>query len=380
VSGWLLCQADARRLPLADESVDCVVTDPPAGIGFMGKAWDSDKGGRRQWVAWLTSALAECLRVAKPGSILLCWALPRTSHWTGTAIEDAGWLIEDRIAHHFGNGFPKHRSKLKPATEDWWLARKPGPKWLGVERSRVAANGDKLGGGAVPSTNGGWDRPYKHDPVAVAAVKARCATRAAEAEIAGRWPPNLVLSHAPDCDGECAPGCPIRLMGEQSGERGPTAPPGRPARAKAQGGRNGPRWNGVIDDAVSYPDSGTAARFFPNFEPEPFLYAAKASRRDRGEGNTHPTTKSTALMRWLCRLACPEGGVILDAFMGSGSTGCAAIAEGFDFVGIEIDPEWCGIARARIANARRLADRPCAPPIRPARDEPMPLFDGAAPC
>jgi hypothetical protein len=369
VSGWLLCQADARRLPLADGSVDCVVTDPPAGIGFMGKAWDSDKGGRRQWVAWLTSALAECLRVAKPGSILLCWALPRTSHWTGTAIEDAGWLIEDRIAHHFGSGFPKHKSKLKPATEDWWLARKRGPKWLGVDVCRAPATlkGNHGRGGPIHTEGRVRQSGFAlghGDPM----------------DGKGRWPSNLVLSHSPDCDGECAPGCPIRLMGEQSGERGPTAPPGRPARAKAQGGRNGPRWNGVIDDAVSYPDSGTAARFFPNFEPEPFLYAAKASRRDRGEGNTHPTTKSTALMRWLCRLACPEGGVILDAFMGSGSTGCAAIAEGFDFVGIEIDPEWCGIARARIANARRLADRPCAPPIRPARDEPMPLFDGAAPC
>jgi len=82
--------------------VDACVTDPPAGISFMNKKWDSDKGGRDAWIAWLSSVLAECYRVAKPGTTLLCWAIPRTSHWTGMAIEQAGWQPVDVISHLFG--------------------------------------------------------------------------------------------------------------------------------------------------------------------------------------------------------------------------------------------------------------------------------------
>ena len=89
----------------------------------------------------------------------------------------------------------------------------------------------------------------------------------------------------------------------------------------------------------------------------PFRYFAKASRRDRSANgavvNTHPTCKSQALMRWLCRLITPPGGTVLDPFAGSGSTGVACIAEGFDFIGIEREPEYVEIARARIAHAER---------------------------
>jgi hypothetical protein len=92
---------------LADNSVDAIVTDPPAGIGFMGKEWDKDKGGRDKWIEWMSEVAAECLRVIKPGGHALVWALPRTSHWTATAWEDAGWEPRDRICHIFGSGFPK---------------------------------------------------------------------------------------------------------------------------------------------------------------------------------------------------------------------------------------------------------------------------------
>ncbi len=90
-----------------DNSIDTLITDPPAGISFMGKKWDSDKGGRDQWIEWFTGIMTECYRVLKPGSTALVWALPRTSHWTATAIEDAGFRINDIINHIFGQGFPK---------------------------------------------------------------------------------------------------------------------------------------------------------------------------------------------------------------------------------------------------------------------------------
>ena len=92
-------------------------------------------------------------------------------------------------------------------------------------------------------------------------------------------------------------------------------------------------------DDVGYGDKGSAARFF---------YCAKASKKDRDDGNHHPTVKPTALMAYLCRLITPTGGTVLDPFMGSGSTGKAAIREGFDFVGCELDADYYAIATARI--------------------------------
>ncbi len=86
-------------------------------------------------------------------------------------------------------------------------------------------------------------------------------------------------------------------------------------------------------------NGGSAARFF---------YCAKASKKDRDADNKHPTVKPTALMRYLCRLITPAGGTVLDPYMGSGSTGKAAILEGFDFVGIELDPDYFKIAQARV--------------------------------
>lgn len=94
------CLELMRRLP--DASVDAIVSDPPSAIGFMSAKWDSDKGGRKQWCAYMEERFAEALRVCKPGAHALVWALPRTSHWTATALEDAGWEIRDIVNHTFG--------------------------------------------------------------------------------------------------------------------------------------------------------------------------------------------------------------------------------------------------------------------------------------
>lgn len=99
------CLEELKKLD--SESIDSLITDPPAGISFMGKDWDGDKGGRDQWISWMSDVMKECLRVMKPGAHGLVWALPRTSHWTATALENAGFEVRDVIVHLFGQGFPK---------------------------------------------------------------------------------------------------------------------------------------------------------------------------------------------------------------------------------------------------------------------------------
>ena len=92
---------------------------------MLGKSWDSDRGGRDKWIKWLAERLKEAQRLLKPGAHGVIWSLPRTSHWTATAVEDAGFQIVDVISHHFARSLPKQRNSLKPTTEFWHVIRKP---------------------------------------------------------------------------------------------------------------------------------------------------------------------------------------------------------------------------------------------------------------
>ena len=106
---------------------DAVVTDPPAGIGMNSTEWDQDRGGRRSWVAWLAARLDIARQRCRPGARMLCWSFPRRAHWTGLAIEDAGWEIEDVVTHLNGQARPRPGA-LAPGWEGWWLARDPRGK------------------------------------------------------------------------------------------------------------------------------------------------------------------------------------------------------------------------------------------------------------
>jgi len=138
----------------------------------------------------------------------------------------------------------------------------------------------------------------------------------------------------------CVPGCPVRILDKQSGllKSGSDCTRTKVGRFLEHGGlgRSG-------DVQVTHGGSGGASRFF---------YCAKASRRERGEGNNHPTVKSLALMRWLCRLITPPNGIVLDPFAGSGTTLCAALHEGFRGLGFDSCPEYVEIANRRIAVER----------------------------
>lgn len=143
------CLMALRQLKTA--SIHSVVTDPPAGINFLNLDWDKDKGGRDAWISWMQEIAVELLRVLMPGGHAVVWALPKTSHWTALAFDNAGFEIRERVAHLFGQGFPKsHNLKgewngwgtaLKPAFEDWYIFRKPLD-------GTVAKNMDKYGVGA----------------------------------------------------------------------------------------------------------------------------------------------------------------------------------------------------------------------------------------
>lgn len=134
--------AVCRLLSVQSNSIDSLVTDPPAGISFMNKEWDNDKGGRVAWIAWMQEIAQECLRVLKPGAHGLVWALPRTSHWTATALENAGFEIRDVVNHIFGSGFPKSLDVSKAID-----------KSAGAEREVVG----KTYGGIKPSGGFGAD-------------------------------------------------------------------------------------------------------------------------------------------------------------------------------------------------------------------------------
>ena len=273
---------------------------------------------------------------------------------------------------------------LKPAHEAWILCRKP-------LAGSVAANVLEHGAGAINvdgcrvETDETPEQIYNGNTGPIGGSGAYAGTDKtihATGHAAGRWPPNLLLSHAAECGAECAAGCPCAELGRQSGERAP----GNYASGLNVGFGSGSYTGGgagVSEPPQSINDTGTAARYFPRFR-----YVPKPSRAEREAGceslpprsgaeatgraegsagvdnpraganrtagevrNIHPTVKSVALMKWLTRLVTPPGGLVLDPFVGSGTTALACIHEGFDFIGSEQSAEYVKIARARVDHA-----------------------------
>lgn len=359
----LLGKCEVKLKDLPDESVDSIATDPPyhltagkkggsgpvfvnlnspagrsrVGTGFMGMTWD---GGD---IAYNVDMWKECLRVLKPGGHLLSFGGSRTYHRMACAVEDAGFEIRDQIMWIYGSGMPKSHNlhddfegwgcALKPAHEPIVVARKPFKDTVAKNMAlhQVGAyniNASRVPGEPVPINRleswSGFGQLKRPEYEATVNDK-------------GRWPANIihdgsdeVLEHFPEASG----------------------------------------------DASTH---GSAARFF---------YCAKASRSERNAGcdllpesdgstqwdptsqrgkehlengwgksrNGHPTVKPVELMRYLCRLVTPPGGTVLDPFTGSGSTGVAAVREGFNFLGIEECADYLVIAEARIFHARAMVD------------------------
>ena len=366
--------------------------------GFMGKEWDSEVPSIEVWT--------ECLRVLKPGGHLLAFGGTRTHHRLWCKIEDAGFEVRDTIAWVYGSGFPKHKTLLKPAFEPICLAAKTGTRWLNVDGCRVAVAADDAeamervntpGNGHFRHSREFGDRVYAGG---LAAMDPPFNTKQ------GRWPANIIH----DGSDEVLEVFPQTTSGGSQASWGSGN-----ANLKTtvfNGGWSTESGQGFHDTG----SAARFFKSCPDDDPEDFdarrlFYCAKASKRDRDEGlegfdasrsvrtaasghgvtiprcaehgdslpsgstaygcgcaiqyradhkdrltgqrNVHPTVKPTALMTYLCRLITPPGGIVLDPFMGSGSTGKAAMLEGFRFLGIEREPEYFAIARARIEHATK---------------------------
>ena len=328
----------------APSSIDAIVTDPPYGLSFMGKKWDYDVPSVEIWT--------ECLRVLKPGGHLLAFAGTRTQHRMAVRIEDAGFEIRDMIAWVYGSGFPKSLDVSKAldkaaGAEREVVGSNPNHRATsGIEYAGVYQGGN-TGSATItaPATDAarqwqGWGTALKPalEPITVAR-KPLVGTVAANVLAHGTGAINVDGCRVETDDTYAYPkgagGSSFTVGGGVDGSRTDTPsmhPLGRwPANLIHDGSE---------EVLAGFPESnGSAARFF---------YCAKASKSDRGDGNIHPTVKPTDLMRYLCRLVTPPGGVVLDPFMGSGSTGVAAQSEGFRFIGIERDPAYFEVARERL--------------------------------
>lgn len=392
-----ILNGDCRQImtTLDEASIDSIVTDPPYELtsarpggrseatrgkvmgGFMGMKWDGTG------VAFDPETWRQALRVLKPGGYLLAFSGTRTYHRMVCAIEDAGFEIRDQIGWAFGSGFPKSHNgewggtALKPAWEPVVMARKPLERGLTVEQNwrkwgtgALNIDGCRVGSGgqlkwAMPRGMGS-ERSFADD--AWTQAQGRPSAEATESQV-GRWPANLIHDGSDEV---------LAAFPQAAGQQGPissTAPSAKTSNVYGAMKREGEASaNSDNEGAVGFKmkpgarriDTGSAARFF---------YCAKADRADRneglqdpgpqfkagrlphdaeqvnaaGKGNHHPTVKPTDLMRYLCRLVTPAGGVVLDPFMGSGSTLKAAELEGFSAIGIELSPEYIDIARRRIA-------------------------------
>lgn len=269
---------------LGDSSIDSVVTDPPYGLSLMGKKWDYEVPSSDLW--------EEVLRVLKPGGHLLSFGGARTYHRLAVNVEDAGFEIRDQIIWIYGSGFPKSKNQLKPAIEPIVLARRRPIQTVVSNVLKYGTGALNIQASRVPSDDDyekAWDKPVsQHAGTHFDYGNGKKIVNLVDYKpTGGRWPANVLHDGSPEAT------------------------------------------EGM----------GKASRYF---------YGSKTSKKDRGEGNTHPTVKPTDLMRYLVRLITPQGGIVLDPFMGSGTTGVAAKSEGFSFLGIEREPDYLEIAKGRI--------------------------------
>ena len=372
---------------------DAVITDPPYGIEFLGKDWDSNTGAVAVW--------SECLRVLKPGGYLLAFSAARTYHHLATNIESVGFEIRDQLMWIYASGFPKAQDMGKA------IQRRQG-----VEKTQKRQHNEPSYGGrgdhitqdtsqdVVPTSPeavkwSGWKTALKpaHEPIVMARKPFKGSTI------------DNVLQHgvgALNIDAS-------RIAYENKKDldtyvnniKGPlersTATAG--ANIGMHESKTGFKvQKGTVGEDFHTPEQG---RFPSNVIGEvagyqKYFYCPKVSRRERhcgfddlperlcgpgGEqfvqsqdhqrsnantGNNHPTVKPVALMRYLIQLVTPANSTVLDPFCGSGSTGMAVRELGHTFVGCDLDPHYVAIATRRIEGWISTQGKPAQPTHIPA--------------
>ena len=308
-------------------SVDSIVTDPPAGIAFMGKDWDKDKGGRDAWVGWMAEIMTECGRILKPSGKMLVWAIPRTSHWTCKAIENAGLYIKGKQYFIFGSGFPKSHNISKAID-----------KKFGAEREIVGVK--KL----VDGSNARQTAKFTNASTNISGM--RCGgnletlPNTDEAKKWDGWGTALkpsVEEWIYATKNEFGEGVSDFYYGSKVQPKDRNEGIDKKKFSKSIGYNRFDQCGICGGYILQNPNRPSACKCE---EPE---------RMDNIiEGNHHPTVKSTDLMRFLCDVVASDDAIVLDPFMGSGSTGKACVRNGCRFVGIEQEREYFEIAKARI--------------------------------
>ena len=376
---------------LDDNSIDSIVTDPPYGLSFMGKDWDKKKATQEtksqvvkglgagmkmttladniEFEKWVTEWASECMRVLKPGGYMLAFGGSRMYHRLASGVENAGFEIRDQMMWIYGSGFPKSMNigiqvdkklgnQRDTVGEKTGGAYSSGTNNLGIKhlykngedgRKTLPTRGEDFG--KITKGNSeweGWGTALKpaHEPIVMARkplsektvvdnvlewgtgginidgcrVEGKPRTSHKDGNKVGNYQSEKKYGQIADgavCDGAEGRFPANIILDEEAGKMLPDA---------GQGGYG--------EETTS-----SASRFF---------YCPKTSKSDRSEGNNHPTVKPTDLMAYLIRLVTPKGGIVLDPFMGSGSTGKAAVREGMEFIGIERENEYFEIAKSRI--------------------------------
>jgi site-specific DNA-methyltransferase (adenine-specific) len=353
---WQIKHADCLQfLPTLDAaSIEVVITDPPYGINANNMRWDrpstldpAHKPGRRRhprvdpaaaFQAFSRQWSEQCLRVLRPGAHLAAFAAPRTFHLLACGLEEAGFELRDVLMWLQGQGYPATQllpdglgTGLKPAWEPILLARKPldGSIQANLAEHRTGAmNIEACRIELTPEDCPNQGRSH-----------GRCIT----ANPRGRWPANLLLSHGRGCThSRCEEDCPITMLGE--------------------------RHRYFYAAKASRRERDTGCEHLPRRVTQTYKIGAKNVKlcNDNPVANIHPTVKPIELMRWLVRLLTPPGGLVLDPFAGSGSTGAAALLEGARFLGIERETAYLPIARARIRHWATIARTDARAPSRSA--------------